>query len=310
MNPLRPGQGLPPQAIARFFALSQRRHLFLVGGCGDQLSLMQALLPLLGEGPWAVSKAEEGPLDENGADFPEAPAALAALLEAKRVLAALPRSARPGWTALLAREDVCALDLDAPYPLLGCVVMASGLGQRFGGNKLMAPLEDKPLLAWVLEATQGVFARRVVVTRSPQTAAFCRAWGAEVLLHALPARSDTVALGLRALGSGLAGCAFCQGDQPLVSRQSLFTLALAAQRWPLHILRLAWAGQGGAPVLFPAPLLGELAALPPGSGGGHVIRTHPHQVRLVPAQAPQELWDVDSQEDLARFLPFLPKDFA
>lgn len=309
MNPLRPGQGLPPQAIARFFALSQRRHLFLVGGCGDQLSLMQALLPLLGEGPWAVSKAEGGPLDENGADFPEAPAALAALLEAKRVLAALPRSARPGWTALLAREDVCALDLDAPYPLLGCVVMASGLGQRFGGNKLMAPLGDKPLLAWVLEATQGVFARRVVVTRSPQTAAFCRAWGAEVLLHALPARSDTVALGLRALGSGLAGCAFCQGDQPLVSRR-------ACSPWPWRpsagpFTSFAWPGRGreALPCSFPPPV-GGAGRSAPRQRRRPCDSDHPHQVRLVPAQAPQELWDVDSQEDLARFLPFLPKDFA
>ena len=54
----------------------------------------------------------------------------------------------------------------APFDSLGCVIMASGLGRRFGGNKLLAELGGKPLLQWVLDATQGMFGcRRVVVTR-------------------------------------------------------------------------------------------------------------------------------------------------
>ena len=30
---------------------------------------------------------------------------------------------------------------------VGCVVMAAGRGQRFGGNKLLAPLAGAPLLS-------------------------------------------------------------------------------------------------------------------------------------------------------------------
>ena len=32
------------------------------------------------------------------------------------------------------------------FPKIGCVIMASGLGKRFGGNKLMADFQGKPLL--------------------------------------------------------------------------------------------------------------------------------------------------------------------
>ena len=31
-------------------------------------------------------------------------------------------------------------------PHLGCVIMASGLGTRFGGNKLMADFDGQPLI--------------------------------------------------------------------------------------------------------------------------------------------------------------------
>ena len=86
-----------------------------------------------------------------------------------------------------------------PAPL-GCVVMASGLGRRFGGNKLLAELGGKPLIRWVLDVTEGLFARRVVVTRHPEIEALCRRQGVEALLHGLPWRSGTVRLGLEALG--------------------------------------------------------------------------------------------------------------
>ena len=56
---------------------------------------------------------------------------------------------------------------------LGCVIMASGMGTRFGGNKLMADFGGAPMIARILQATDGLFARRVVVTRHADVAAFC-----------------------------------------------------------------------------------------------------------------------------------------
>ena len=34
---------------------------------------------------------------------------------------------------------------------LGCVIMASGTGQRFGGNKLLADFGGRPLISCILK---------------------------------------------------------------------------------------------------------------------------------------------------------------
>ena len=133
-------------------------------------------------------------------------AALTALMDQKRLLAAVRKQDLPFLQALLRRADVFAVDLDAPFGRSGCVIMASGLGVRFGGNKLLAPFGGQPLILRALAATAGLFARRVLVTRAPAVAQLAREQGVQAVLHSLPQRSDTVRLGLRALrGRGGAG---------------------------------------------------------------------------------------------------------
>lgn len=196
------------------------------------------------------------------------------------------------------REDGFRVDLDRPYGNLGCVILASGLGRRFGGNKLMAPFRGRPMIAWALEATAGIFRQRVVVTRHPEVARLCRRMEISAVLHDLPLRSDTVRLGLEALGQ-VEGCLFCPGDQPLLGRETVAALALGAVNEPERILRPAFEGKPGAPVLFPAWAFAQLRQLPPGAGGGAVIRRYPDRVGLIPA-GEKELMDADTPEMLAR----------
>lgn len=199
-----------------------------------------------------------------------------------------------------------------PAPL-GCVIMASGQGRRFGGNKLMAPLAGRPLIEWVLDATEQLFARRVVVTRHADVAALCGRRGAEVVLHEMPGRNDTVRLGLDAVGGAVSGCLFCPADQPLLTRQSLLAMTREAADRPDKVIRLAWEGVPGSPALFPKHLFARLRQLPPGKGGGYLIRQLSEEaggefsapVCLVSAQRECELWDVDRPEDLARAAEYL-----
>ncbi|WP_443730094.1 nucleotidyltransferase family protein [Slackia isoflavoniconvertens] len=111
----------------------------------------------------------------------------------------------------------------------GCIVMASGVGARFGGNKLMAELCDVPLVGHVVRATDGLFGRRVVVTRHADVAALCETLGAQVILHDEPCRNDTVRLGMEAM-DGCDTVTFVQGDQPLIRPASIVALLRAAER--------------------------------------------------------------------------------
>lgn len=130
----------------------------------------------------------------------------------------------------------------------GCIVMASGVGARFGGNKLMAELCDAPLVGHVVRATDGLFSRRVVVTRHIDVAAVCETLGAQVILHDEPCRNDTVRLGMEAM-DGCDTVTFVQGDQPLIRPASIVALLRAAERDAAGATRRDAAGRGVADVV-------------------------------------------------------------
>jgi molybdenum cofactor cytidylyltransferase len=133
----------------------------------------------------------------------------------------------------------------------------------------------------------------VVVTRHTEVQKLCREQGVDCMLHDLPERSDTVRLGLSALGD-VDGCLFCPGDQPLLTQETVAALLLCARSAPEAIWRTACAGEPGAPVLFPSWAFPELLSLPAGKGGGHVAKKHPEQVRLLPVRDAFELMDADT----------------
>lgn len=208
-----------------------------------------------------------------------------------------------------AYRDACVKSNQALYrqffPKIGCVIMASGLGRRFGSNKLMADFRGAPMIQRALDATEGLFSQRVVVTRHEAVADLCREQGIAVVFHDLPHRSDTVRLGLEAMAD-LDGCMFLPGDQPLLRRE---TVTMLLEKWkeaPDMIVRPIFEDSEGSPVLFPRWAFQELLDLPEGKGGGVVIKNHPQAVCRVSVADPFELADADTPETL-EFLVHLSK---
>jgi molybdenum cofactor cytidylyltransferase len=228
-------------------------------------------------------------------------AALCRLLEKKQVAAVIRKQDLPFLAQLRSREDVFLADLDAPFGNIGCVIMASGLGKRFGGNKLLADFHGRPLIRCVLDATDGIFSKRVVVTRHAEVAQLCESCGIQTRLHDLPHRSDTVRLGLEALGE-TDGCLFATADQPLLRKETVASLALAAVNGPERIWRTVWEDTPGSPVIFPKWAFPELRALPQGKGGSFLIQKYPQCLGTVSARDPYELRDIDSPQDLEELL--------
>lgn len=182
-----------------------------------------------------------------------------------------------------------------------CVIMASGLSKRFGSNKLLADFHGDPMILRILRATEGLFARRVVVTRHPEVARLCRERDVDVLLHDLPYRSDTVRLGLEAVGEA-ENCMFCAADQPLLRRATIQSLLQASAQDPESIWRPCFGDTPGSPVLFPRWAFEQLMQLPQGKGGAYVARMYPERVHTIPVQNEYELMDADDEETLALLL--------
>ena len=249
------------------------------------------------DSPW-ITVDEVGYLEARSEVYHSA---LRQLLEKKQVAAVIRKQNLPFLTELCNREDAFVVDLDDPFGNIGCVIMASGLGKRFGGNKLLADFHGKPLICRILDATEGIFAQRVVVTRHADVARLCEDRGIQPVLHDLPHRSDTVRLGLEAMPE-IDRCMFATADQPLLRKETISALALAAANDPDSIWRTICDGTPGSPVIFPKWAFPELRNLPEGKGGGVVIKKYPERLRTVSVRDMYELKDVDSPEDLMELL--------
>jgi molybdenum cofactor cytidylyltransferase len=223
------------------------------------------------------------------------------VFDTKRVIAVLRKQDLPFLNELKQREDVFLVDLDERKARVGCVIMASGISQRFGKNKLLQTVDGKTLLERILNITDGeLFAGRVVVTRSEEVAEICKKKNVPVILHTYPNRNDTVRLGTEFFKE-MDGWVFCPCDQPLLKKESLENLLNAPYVHEDLIVRLHWKETMGTPIFFGKRYFEDLCRLPEKKGGSYIVKQHLEKVHLISVQDERELWDLDTQEDLKLF---------
>ena len=73
---------------------------------------------------------------------------------------------------------------------LGCVIMASGEGKRFGSNKMLADIYGEPLIARTIDSVPRGF-DVVVSTRWPEVAQICEDKHCPCVLHDGELRSES-----------------------------------------------------------------------------------------------------------------------
>lgn len=183
---------------------------------------------------------------------------------------------------------------------VGGVLLASGLGRRFGSNKLLKPVEGVPLYRRAMTALAGAgLDRMAVCSPYPEVLEAGEELGFLPLYNPDGAEgiSASIRLGLSRMRD-MDGVLFSVCDQPFLTTESIIKLKNTFACSDNAICALAWRGHRGNPVLFPADLLDELAALTGDTGGGAVVKRHLDRLVLVEAFSPKELDDVDNPEDL------------
>lgn len=180
---------------------------------------------------------------------------------------------------------------------IGCIVLAAGRSTRFGENKLIKDLCGAPVLAWTLRALPlDRLDACVCVCASAEAERISLDCGVPVRRYAGGTLSDSIREGLAALPK-CDGILFVNGDQPLLTRESLIRLIEALAAEPDAVCRLACGETMASPALFPASLRSALEDLR-GERGGMSAAT---SARVLPVQAvsPEELWDTDDPAALA-----------
>lgn len=183
---------------------------------------------------------------------------------------------------------------------IGAVLLASGLGRRFGSNKLLTAVEGVPLYRRAMTALAGAGLDRLAVCSPyPEVLEAGEELGFLPLYNPDGAEgiSASIRLGVSRMRD-MDGVLFSVCDQPFLTTESIIKLVKFFQESEKAICALSWGGKRGNPVLFPADLLDELAALTGDTGGGAVVKRHPQRLVLVEALSPRELADVDTRDDL------------
>ena len=193
-----------------------------------------------------------------------------------------------------------------PAPHIGAVVLAAGQGTRMGsGGKLLLEVAGQPLLRAAVDAALASAARPVIVVTGYRAAEVRAALaGLDVSFADNPrfaeGLSGSLAEGIRALPPGLAGVAVLLADMPKVRACHIDALIAAFAAAPAGSIIVPTAGdRRGNPVLWPAPLFAELAALEGDIGGRELLRRYPDRVRAVPMADDAVLMDADEPRDLA-----------
>ena len=186
-----------------------------------------------------------------------------------------------------------------PKLRLGCVVLASGKSTRFGGNKLLADLGGKPVLARTLSAVpKELFEKVTVVVSDRDVEAVARSCGFDTVFYEGGPVSESIRRGLETV-CGTDGCLFVNGDQPLISEKSIRKMAELFREDTARGLRLAYGSEQGSPVLFPSRWYDDLMALTEEKGGMSVVKAKGEVFFSVQAENLAELLDADTPEELA-----------
>lgn len=193
----------------------------------------------------------------------------------------------------------------ARAPKVAALVLAAGRSSRMGANKLLAPVEGRPMLRHAVEAALASRADSVlVVTGHEREAVEAALSGLPVTLVHSPSHAEglsaSLKAGIAALPPDIDAAVVCLGDMPRVGAAVIDRLIDAyapaegrAVCVPTH------AGKRGNPVLWDRRFFAEILDLRGDVGARHLIGAHADRVVEVPVQDAGVLLDVDTPSALA-----------
>ncbi|WP_425995050.1 nucleotidyltransferase family protein [Caulobacter sp. DWR1-3-2b1] len=187
------------------------------------------------------------------------------------------------------------------------IVLAAGLGARFGGGKLLAPFRGRPLIAGALATAfeSPAFSVVVAIGNDAELEAAIRRLDkradARLVKVADPTRGmgASLAAAARAVPTDIDGVFVFLGDMPLVGTEVAPAL-IRALTGRSGIAAPSHAGKRGHPVLFGGDWIPALRALDGDAGAQGLIRQAGERFIAVETDNAGVLFDIDRPADIHR----------
>ena len=186
------------------------------------------------------------------------------------------------------------------------ILLAAGLSRRFGGNKLLFPVDGKAMYRHGFEKMISLARRRkervTVVTSSHRIAEEVQKV-AEVVWNPAPQRGMSSSIQCALLHLGIQqgrAYLFFVADQPYLPEVDLHGFVEGFLRSGKRMGCVTDGVVWGNPCIFCAEAAQALFALQGDVGGKVLLRKEPKQVYQYRCMAPFALWDIDETADLTR----------
>ncbi|MBR0400062.1 MAG: putative selenium-dependent hydroxylase accessory protein YqeC [Mogibacterium sp.] len=189
---------------------------------------------------------------------------------------------------------------------MGAVILAAGLGTRFGGGKLKSLICGKPMFMHVLDELARIFGYEQItfVTGGSDIADAAAKTGAHVVINPRPENgiSTSMKLGLSEnLHRG--SCLFAVADQPFISSGSIRRLVHRFTQSDRGMAAMTDSrGEFSNPCIFSSRYYVDLYEISGDRGGKGIIRRHPDDVYTCKAVSEKELQDIDTIDDLEQIV--------
>ncbi len=197
------------------------------------------------------------------------------------------------------------------------IILAAGSSSRMGGgrHKLLLPLDDRPVLAHVIDASLASLARPTIVVLGHQSDLVCSHIQQYINhdqislvenAHYQEGMSSSLRIGIQTLLTDgytkkhlsyqIDSALIVLGDQPLITARIIDTLITAYRTTGKAIVAPLYKGKRDSPVLFDKSLFPELIKVTGDEGGRAVLERHRDEVELIEIGDAHAHYDVDTWE--------------
>ncbi len=191
-------------------------------------------------------------------------------------------------------------------PQVAAVVLAAGRSLRMSEqNKLLIPLDGKPLVCHVVDALLATAARPIIVVTGHQSVEVRAALAGRAVQFVhnpdyAEGLSTSLRVGLNQIDSSSDGALVCLGDMPRVRTQHIEALIGAFEPEDgREVVVPTFAGRRGNPVLWSARHFAMMRELRGDQGARELLRRLAAVTCMVPMPDDGVLLDVDTREALS-----------
>ena len=184
---------------------------------------------------------------------------------------------------------------------ISLIYMASGRGKRFGSNKLVTLLDDKPLYQYGLNTLYTVSKAHawplLVVTAYTEIAAWCQEQHIQVIMNDQADEGMAASLRLGVQHSLHANVwAFFPADQPLLCQHSIEEFLDGFEKSPYTLGAMSNGIRPMSPAVFTKQHKADLLSQQGDTGGRQILKKYKDHIYLYHPN-PDELLDIDTLAD-------------